>query len=57
MLNHPPRLPLSFDAAWFLVPTLVLVAAVGASVLFGLLDELPKSSQAPASAASVPSGG
>lgn len=57
MLNRPPRLPLSFDAAWFLVPTLVLVAAVGASLLFGLLDELPKSSQAPASTVSMPSGG
>lgn len=57
MMNRPPRLPASFDAAWYLVPALVLVAAVGASLLFGLLDELPKSSQAPASAASVPSGG
>lgn len=57
MLNRPPRLPASFDAAWYLVPALVLVAAVGASLLFGLLDELPKSSQAPASTVSVPSGG
>ena len=57
MLNRPNRLPYSFDAAWFLLPTLVLVAAVGTSFLVGLLDELPKSSQAPASAASMPSGG
>ena len=57
MLNRPPRLPASFDAAWYLVPALVLVAAVGASLLFGFLDELPKSSQAPASTVSVPSGG
>ena len=57
MLNRPPRLPPSFDAAWYLVPVLVLVAAVGACFLVGMLDELPASSQAPASAASVPSGG
>ncbi len=57
MLKRPPRLTRSCNAAWFLLPTLVLVAAVGTSFLVGVLDELPKSSQVPASAASIPTGG
>lgn len=57
MQKRPPRLIRSSNAAWFLGPTLMLVAAVGTSFLVGVLDELPKSSQVPASAASIPAGG
>ena len=56
-LTRPPRRPRSSDAAWFLAPALVLVAAVGACFMVGMIDELPISSLAPASAASMPAGG
>ena len=55
--NRPPRRHRSSDASWFLAPALVLVVAVGACFMVGMIDELPISSLAPASAASLPAGG